>query len=162
MSKVIDAITVDEIDKFFSICSTIGAFIVFPSNKIGKSPTINGARGLHSKVRDRFDLTLECIRRYYHGQDSPLRATLSSYDDFFMLFNDFNGYVNFFFLQDLLSSDCGIVRFFLPFFGFEQAPLPRDVDEYRRYKDALTAFIVQRNRRITHHAAKTRGPVGEP
>ena len=73
--------------------STIGSYIVFPSQKVGNKATINGARGMHHKVRDRFDLTLKCIRRYYQGQDSPLRETLARYDAFFKLFNDFSGYV---------------------------------------------------------------------
>ncbi|WP_113903400.1 DUF6994 family protein [Brevibacterium celere] len=34
--------------------------------------TINGARGLHPRIVDRFDLTLECIRRHYRGEPSPL------------------------------------------------------------------------------------------
>lgn len=45
---------------------------------------------------DRFDLTLECIRRHYLGQRSPLGETLARYRDFFALFEDFSGYVEFF------------------------------------------------------------------
>ena len=44
-------------------------------------------------IRDRFDLTLECIRRHYLDEPSPLSATLARYADFFGLFGDFAGYV---------------------------------------------------------------------
>ncbi len=50
---------------------TIGSSIVFPSTRINGKATINGARGLHPRIADRFDLTLECIRRHYLGEDSP-------------------------------------------------------------------------------------------
>lgn len=43
---------------------TIGAYIVFPQNQVDRKPTINGARGLDPRIRDRMDLTLECIRRH--------------------------------------------------------------------------------------------------
>ena len=37
---------------------------------------INQTRGFCSAIRDRWDLTLECIRRYYKGEDSPLKEVL--------------------------------------------------------------------------------------
>ncbi len=56
-----------ELDDFFRHCSTIGAYTIFPGQTIARKPTINGARGLHPQIGDRFDLTLECIRLYYEG-----------------------------------------------------------------------------------------------
>lgn len=50
---------------------------------------------------DRFDLTLECIRRHYLNMDSPLAPTLSRYTKFFALFGDFPGYVSF---SSMISS----------------------------------------------------------
>ena len=50
--------------------------------------------------------------RYYRHQDSPLAPALGRYAGFFALFEDFQGYVDFFLLQDLLSSDYEAVRFF--------------------------------------------------
>jgi hypothetical protein len=38
---------------------------------------------------------------HYARQSSPLGETLARYDDFFAFFEDFNGYVDFFLLQDL-------------------------------------------------------------
>lgn len=54
-----------------------------------------GARGLHPRIADRFDLTLECFRRPYAGETSPLAAALARYAQFFHLFRDFPGYVEF-------------------------------------------------------------------
>ena len=47
--------------------------------------TINGARGVNHKIQDRFDLTLECIRRFYLNEFSPLKDTLNRYKTFFKL-----------------------------------------------------------------------------
>jgi hypothetical protein len=58
--------------------------------------TINQYRGFNRKINDRIDLTLECIRLYYEGKVSPLYETFFVYDDFFKLFVDFKGYVDFF------------------------------------------------------------------
>lgn len=62
----------------------------------------------------RFDLTVECIRRHYAAGDSPLAATLARYADFFALFEDFQGYVEYFLLQDLVAPDCSAVRLAAP------------------------------------------------
>jgi hypothetical protein len=57
----------DEADELFDTGSTIGAYTVFPNNRINGKPTINQARGVNSLIDDRFDLTLECIREKYKG-----------------------------------------------------------------------------------------------
>ena len=52
------------------------------------------------------DLTLECIRRHYLGDPvTPLGETLGRYREFFDLFDDFRGYVDFFLLQVLVTDD---------------------------------------------------------
>ena len=51
-----------------------------------------------NKINDRFDLTLECIRRYYLNEDSPLKETFIRYSDF-LLFKNFKGYIDFFFCR---------------------------------------------------------------
>lgn len=66
--------------------------------------TFNTARGFHPRIVDRLDLTLECIRRHYTGIPSPLSGVLARYADFFSVFEDFDGYVEFFFLQDLIDG----------------------------------------------------------
>lgn len=153
MAPIIDQVSEKELDLFFSICSTVGAYVVFPSRQVDRKPTINMARGIHWKIKDRFDLTLECIRRHYQKQDSPLSVALARYTDFFDLFGSFKGYVDFFLLQDLASGDGTSIDFFLPFYDFESSPLPANVDEYRSYKDKLVAFVFARNNRIAGRAS---------
>jgi hypothetical protein len=93
--------------------------------------TINGARGFLWRIADRMDLTLECIRRHYLGLSSPLGVVLARYSDFFALFEDFSGYVDFFLLQDMITDDHCAVEFFLPFGDFKTPSLPQDVDGFR-------------------------------
>ena len=100
------------------------------------------------RIKDRFDLTVECIRRHYSNETSPLTDTLARYADFFRLFCDFRGYVEFFLLQDLVTEDCSAVRFFSPFDDFRTSPLPGSVSEYLDYRQLAMSFIEARNRRI--------------
>lgn len=65
---------------------TISRAIIFPSNRVDRASANNGARGIHPRIADRFDLTLECIRRLYRDEASPLSATLERYADYFALF----------------------------------------------------------------------------
>ena len=122
--------------------------MVFPGNRIGGKMTINGARGFHPRIKDRFDLTVECIRRHYRNESSPLGETLERYADFFGLFESFQGYVEFFLLQDLVNDDFTAVKFFTPFGDFNLSPLPASKEAYLSYKQLAIAFIDARNRRI--------------
>ena len=148
MSHIIEKIGDEEINDFFSICSTIGAYIIFPAKRINNKMTINGARGVNHKIQDRFDLTLECIRRHYLNQHSPLTDVLERNNNFFELFSDFRGYVNYFLLQDLVDKDYVAIKFWSNFDNFETAPLPKDKDEYLSYKSELLGFVQARNQRI--------------
>lgn len=127
---------------------TIGQAVIFPGYLVDRKPTINGARGMHPRIRDRFDLTLECIRRHYAGVTAhPLAATLSRYDDFFGLFGTFEGYVEFFLFQDLVDAS-GRVRFYLPFDGFNTPAVPRTLADYLAFLRAQAEFESARSRRI--------------
>lgn len=128
---------------------TIGSSIVFPGNKVDGKMTINGARGFNSLIADRFDLTLECIHRYYLGRKkpNPLEDVLLRYKEFFALFGDFNGYVNFFLLQDLLKDD-GTIDYFHDFEDFNTPAVPKDETEYLKYLAKSNSFISARNARI--------------
>lgn len=148
MASIVNEEPEEELDRFFSICSTVGAYLVFPSRKVGQNPTINGARGLHWKIKDRFDLTLECIRRHYLNRNSPLSEALARYSEFFNLFGSFKGYTDHFLLQDLISETDASINFFLPFQNFDGSPLPANIEEYRMYRDRLATFVIARNRRI--------------
>lgn len=142
-----------EVDELFEVGSTIGAYTLFPKNKIDNKFTINQARGINSFIDDRFDLTLECIRLFYIGQTSPLYDTLLRYENFFKLFGTFENYVNFFLLDDLLD-DNQQVKFYLPFDNFETKPNFKNLDDYLIYKNKVTEFVQQRNERITMFVKK--------
>jgi hypothetical protein len=147
MRPITERIPEGEVDTFRAVSYTIGGMMIFPGNQIEGKQTINGARGFTRAISDRFDLTLECIRRHYLNIDSPLALTLKRYADFFQLFTDFDGYVNFFVLNDLVGRE-GHVRFFMPFDDFRPPTVPRDVDEYRRYMEKSIGIVESRNSRI--------------
>ena len=138
----------EENEVFRTIGYTIGSYIVFPQNQVDRKPTINGARGFDPRIRDRMDLTLECIRLHYLRHDSPLGATLGRYGRFFALFEDFRGYVDHFLLQDLVTDDYSAVKFLMPFEHFGTPALPKDLEAYKAYRSLSTAFVEAWNRRI--------------
>ena len=139
-----------EVNELFDAGSTIGAYIVFPNNRIDGNHTINQARGVHSLIDDRFDLTLECIRLFYLGQENPLYSSLLRYKEFFDLFDDFMGYIHFFLLDDLIDENSNI-RFYLPFDGFNIRPTFSDISQYLLYKKGVINFIKSRNKRIENY-----------
>lgn len=153
VAPVISQVPEDQLDAFFSLCSTIGGYTLFPGRKISRKPTINGARGLHPKIGDRFDLTLECIRLHYAGKVSPLSEVFNRYRNFFDLFTSFEGYVDYFLLQDLRGKRGEEIRFFLPHCGFEGSPYPTNLAAYSAYQDAVSEFVMARNHRISEFAA---------
>jgi hypothetical protein len=138
--------------------STIGGFLLFPRKQIDGKLTINAARGFNRKIMDRFDLTLECIRRYYSNLDSPLRNDLERYSDFFDLFTNFRGYVQFFLLDDLVDEAFSKIHFFESGFKFfEESPLPLDTTSYTTYAQNTLKFVIARNERIKRwHLEQTR------
>lgn len=146
--KTIDGVAKEEMN-FGGLGYTIGGMMVFPANKIDGLWTINQQRGCTRSISDRFDFTVECIRRYYSDGQSPLNDVLRRYADFFALFRDFSGYVEFFHLQDIVDSSFMAVRFFLPFEDFEAtSPIPQSRDAYLQYRSAAIDFLNARNRRI--------------
>lgn len=133
----------------------IGGFIVFPRHM----DSINQLRGKKGgSIEDRFDLTLECIRRYYIGQTNtdrnPLGEVLVRNSTFFDLFGSglrgFVAYVDFFHLGDLIGD--GSIRWLDDFAGnewdFTQRPLPTTMDAYRRYLDNVMTFVTLRTARM--------------
>ena len=147
MKEITNKFPKKDIKTFFSLASTIGAYIIFPANRVENKMTINGARGLHKLIKDRFDLTLFCIKNFYENKKSPLSETFERYIDFFELFENFEGYSDFFLLGDLLNEDLSI-NFFLPFNNFSGDPLPSDEEEYLIYMENVKSFINLRNNRI--------------
>ena len=139
---------IPDFDKFYEEylrkSYTIGGEIIFPKRERG----INQSRGCNSKIHDRFDLTLECIRRYYNNEQSPLYNVLKEDEKFFNLFSDFKGYVDFFYLNDLVTDDYKSVKFFLDFDDFKGNPRPQTVEEWNTLYDKQMKFLSKRNNRI--------------
>jgi hypothetical protein len=148
MQHILCELAPSEIDELFSSGSTIGSYLIFPGKQINGKITINAARGINHRIKDRFDLSLECIRRHYVGEPNPLSDTLQRYGSFFDLFVDFKQYVEFFLLHDLVAVDFSTIKYYLPFDDFEGNPLPNSVNEYRTYRTKTLEFIKSRNQRI--------------
>lgn len=125
---------------------TIGGEIIFPMVRW----SMNQARGCSVKICDRWDLTLECIRRYYAGESSPLDKALEKSSDFFNLFVNFKGYVDFFLLQDCVDDDYN-VKFWLETPLFVSMPMPKDLDEYYMWINSQLDFVEKRGNRIKEY-----------
>jgi hypothetical protein len=155
IARLSNEVPLSEFEEFRDQGSTIGGYIIFPSERERGKMTINGARGFNAKIADRFDLTLECIRLHYQKQQHPLEVTFASAINsfFFSLFIDFKGYVDFFLLQDLVDSNYHGVKFLTniekPFIG---PPIPVSATEYQTYKSATLDFVRLRNNRIAEWA----------
>ena len=104
LQPVVQQFSPEENEYLMHITYTMGGMMVFPGNQIDRKWTINQARGCNRSISDRFDLTVECIRRHYLGEWSPLQDTLGRYRDFFGLFGNFAGYLSFFLLDDIVDA----------------------------------------------------------
>ena len=127
---------------------TIGGFIIFPRHR----NSINQNKGTNVLVSDRWDLTLECIRRYYNGENSPLYSILMTDKEFFDLFVDFKGYVDFFLLQDAVSDDYSKVKIWCGNTEFADSGLPKTVEEYFQFIELEYDFLGKRNKRIKNYS----------
>lgn len=132
-------------ENFIRKTYTIGGSLIFP-----KGNSINCARGCNALIKDRWDLTLECIRRYYKNEDSPLFDALNKNKEFFDLFVDFKGYVDFFFLQDCVSEDYNSVNFWVGDGDMSKNPIPQTVEEYLKWIEKQLEFVEKRNLRIAN------------
>ncbi len=135
------------VEDFLRKAYTIGGCIIFPKH----NQSINQCRGVNPLIRDRFDLTLECIRKYYLDESSPLYETLKKDEWFFELFVDFKGYVDFFFLQDCVSKDYSKVLFWLGNGDFTVDNMPKTVEEYTNWISLNLEFVRKRNTKIREY-----------
>ena len=151
--KIIDQVNamVDDSDAFFENLLrrsyTIGGMIIFPCH----TNSMNQRRGTHPRIRDRWDLTLECIRRYYAGEESPLSKVIESDKAFYDLFVDFKGYVDFFLLQDCVSEDYSKVDIWCGDASFQKSGLPETVWDYFKFIRKEHEFLDKRNTRIQQY-----------
>lgn len=141
----------NEAQELYDAGSTIGSYIIFPNNSVDRKHTINQARGVKSIISDRFDLTLECIKRFYDQIDNPLTETFLRYQEFFDLFVDFKGYIDFFLLQDLVNNNYQ-VQFYMPFDDFRNPPKFIGPLDYILYQQKVLEFIKKRNNRIEQYS----------
>lgn len=125
----------------------IGGEVIFPSAVGG----INQTRGFRSVIRDRWDLTLECIRRHYNGEDSPLAKVLDKNKSFFDLFVNFKGYVDFFFFQDCVDETYSRVFLWMETPLFIKNPIPQTVEQYKEFVNSEIDFVEKRNKRINDY-----------
>ncbi len=132
---------------------TIGGEIIFPMVRW----SMNQARGCSVKICDRWDLTLECIRRYYAGESSPLDKALAKSSEFFDKFVDFKGYVDFFLLQDCVDDNYN-VKFWLDTPLFVSMPMPKNMDEYYMWINSQLDFVAKRGQRIAEYCMMSRTP----
>ncbi len=153
MAHIMDQVPESVKEDFRAAGYTIGGFILWPQNQVENKPTINQARGYSAKVADRMDLTLECVRLYYSDpkSPSPLADVFGRYPEYFALFSDFSGFIEFWLLQDLVLPAGDQVRFFLPFEEFS-VPRARTVDEWNIYRRNSMEFCNARNERIARWA----------
>ena len=128
----------------------ISSSIIFPVQDDNGSSnwTINKARGCLRKIADRIDFTLECIRLYYldKNANTPLKKCLNRYDRFFDLFGDFENYVKFFYLDDLVTPNYKNVISFTGDFNFDH-PLPTS-ENYAFFIEKTIEFLKKRTERI--------------
>lgn len=125
---------------------TVGGTIIFPQTDW----SMNRARGCHPRICDRWDLTLECIRRFYIGETSPLEKAILESREFFEWFVDFKGYVDFFLLQDCVDEQYN-VKFWLDTPLFASYPLPQDLESYLAWVNTQLEFAEKRGQRIKEY-----------
>ena len=148
--------------RYLSPPYTIASSTIWPV-RTKDLPTINTARGFGSTgrvLRDRIDLTLECVRLHYRQATNTLTPVLTAYNDFFSLFGDFTEFVEFFHFQDLVTSDFTRVRSLirpddvLGKTDFECEATPTTVDEYVTYAEATLDFMAHRGNRMADWVEK--------
>jgi len=125
---------------------TIAGSIIFPKH----IRSMNQERGCNRKISDRWDLTLECIRRFYAGESSPLDNVLGIDAEFYNLFVDFKGYVDFFLLQDCVDEDYN-VKFWLDTPLWVSDPVPETVAAYKDWIEKELNFVEKRGKRILEY-----------
>ena len=136
-------------ERFTHKAYTVGGMIIFPR----RSASINSARGNNPNISDRVDLTVEWIRRFFFKEKTDISDVLEKNKDFFDLFGQgkdgFKAYIDFFFLNDLVSADYErVYSFFGPNDFSRQNAYPGTTQEWRQWHALAIEFIDARNDRI--------------
>jgi hypothetical protein len=148
MQSIVNQIDEAQNEAFRALGYTMGGMILWPRRSNEGFRSINVMRGFNSKIADRMDLTLECVKRHYVQKPNPLDGVLNANREFFKIFVNFEGYVSHFLLQDLIESASGEVKFFMPFNDFAGSSRPEDLDAYLKYRENSMDFVRARNQRI--------------
>lgn len=148
----------DFIQKYIKTAYTIGGHMIFP--KLPSKYSINVKRCFNNYlIRDRFDLTLECIRRYYIYLSDGTKLKNPLFDIFefetnkkyFKMFSDFKGYVDFFFLNSLVDKNYNFVKLFIDNSdNFNNDALPKNKEEWWTLYEKQQIFLMQRNNDINN------------
>lgn len=137
-------------ENFIHKAYTIGGMMIWPCRR----GSINQAKGCNGKIADRIDRTLECVRRYYNNEESPMSHCLENDSRFFELFVDFKGFVDFFFFQDLVSTDYKRVNMMVGNNDFSTPALAQSVEEYCQWLETQLVLVAKRNERIKNFIEK--------
>ena len=145
---------------YLQYANTIGGFMLFPRHDC----SINQARGMSDRIQDRFDLTLECIRRMYENgfftNTNPLFDISKEDKEFFEMFGSFENYAKFFCLNESWVEKGKVLNLLyddenkdktgrnvktLDEWDFSQEPLPRDSDEWWEFYENIMDRLKERN-----------------
>jgi len=132
------------VESFLRSTYTIGGMMIFPRRNGG----MNQTRGSMPCISDRWDLTLECIRRHYAREGNPLEECMCQDQWFYDYFVDFRGFVDFFLLQDCVTQDFEEVQIWGDWKGFDDDPMPKNADGYLEWIEGQMKFVRLRNERI--------------
>ncbi len=133
----------DSVSEYIRETDLLGAYTIYPVHANSLIQCIYS----NNRIRGRWDFVLECVRRHYSGEDSPLYDCMRRDRLFYDLFVDFNGFIDFFYLNDFINSD-GTVKMLLQTELFEMNPVPRNWDEYKKWFGTNIELVKKRNSRM--------------
>ena len=136
---------------YLQYSNTIGGFMLFPRHDC----SINQLRGMSDKIQDRFDLTLECIRRMYENDfftgNNPLFDISEKDKEFFKMFGSFDNYAKFFCLDESWVIKGNVLSLMnnesLDNYDFSKEPLP-NADQWWTFYDNIMNRLDARNEQI--------------
>ena len=120
--------------------------------------SINKARGGEKGLYDRIDYTLYSVQNWYHNRESKLSKTLDKNKEWLILFEDFDGFCDFFFLRSFLDSNASQRNFIRDFskqnaqllpdnvLASEDIGIPSNADDYLRFMKRHEEAIVARGK----------------
>lgn len=157
----------EQIETFLMYTRVFGGHIIWPrwigiTNPNGKLnfvenfETINVCRGGEKGLYDRFDLTLFDLNEWYLGNTCYLNSVFNKNKFWLDLFEDFNGFTNFFNLSSFIQSgnegiknicDSYDNNFFNSLSTLTVYPpsIPLTNISYQRYSNSLSSLISTRN-----------------